>query len=394
MTRETTMPVTKRTLPLSAAAALLAGAASALVTVCGPFTDTANDSFCPFVLELFTLGITTGTTPTTYSPADNVTRLQMAAFLSRTADAALKRGSRRAALKKFWTTQGDTGLGLTTVGNSPIDVASDGLDVWVSQSDGVARVRASDGRVLETWTGALNGRGILSAMGKILVAGLSDPGTLYRIDPAQPAGGVTTVASNLGVKPLGIAFDGSRVWTANVGTGANTGSVSIATPGAAIPWTVTTVSAGFSQPRGALYDGANAWVTDSDLGQLLKLDSAGAILQTVTVGGFPLFAVFDGTNIWVPNNSSDSISVVRASTGTVLSTLTANGLSFPSAAAFDGQRILVTNNGNNSVSLWKAADLTAGGSFTTGAGTFPSGACSDRIHFWIALFSSDQLARF
>jgi len=43
-----------------------------------------DPGFCPFVLEIFYLGITTGTTPTTYDPSSTVTRLQMAAFLSRT----------------------------------------------------------------------------------------------------------------------------------------------------------------------------------------------------------------------------------------------------------------------------------------------------------------------
>jgi hypothetical protein len=122
---------------------------------------------------------------------------------------------------------------------------------------------------------------------------------------------VTTVASNLGINPEGIAFDGARVWTANSGP---PGSVSIVTPGASIPWTVTTVTTGIVQGRGMLYDGANVWVTDGN-GKLLKLDSAGAILQTVTVGGVPNFPVFDGTNIWVPNIGFQSVSVVRASSG-------------------------------------------------------------------------------
>src|SRR5215471_13604816 len=88
-----------RLLVLAAAAAtLLGGWAAAALGACGPFSDVAADAFCPFVLEIFYLGITTGTTATTYSPADNVTRLQMAAFLSRSVDGVLKRGSRRAAL--------------------------------------------------------------------------------------------------------------------------------------------------------------------------------------------------------------------------------------------------------------------------------------------------------
>src|SRR6476469_5692261 len=99
--------------------ALLGGAGSALLGVCGPFTDVAADAFCPFVLEIFTLGITTGTTATTYDPTSNVSRLQMAAFLSRTVDGVLKRGSRRTALDQFWTTQNATVLGLTTVSSFP-----------------------------------------------------------------------------------------------------------------------------------------------------------------------------------------------------------------------------------------------------------------------------------
>jgi hypothetical protein len=149
-----------RSLPVFAASVLvvLLGASSALLGVCGPFTDVAADAFCPFVLEIFTLGITTGTTATTYDPTGNVSRLQMAAFLSRTVDGVLKRGSRRAALDQFWTTQNDTVLRLTTVGGEPLSVRSDGADLWVANrgSNSVSRVRGSDGRPLETWTGATN----------------------------------------------------------------------------------------------------------------------------------------------------------------------------------------------------------------------------------------------
>src|SRR5262249_18004003 len=91
---------------------------------------------------------------------------------------------------------------------------------------------------------------------------------------------------------------------------------------------------------------------------------------------------------------SNSISVVRASSGAVLATLTGNGLSGPAAAAFDGQRVLATNFNGNSVSLWKAADLTSAGSFATGAITFPEGACSDGVNFWIVLDGALKLARF
>ena len=181
--------------------ALAAGAGTGLLATCGPFTDAAADAFCPFVLEIFYWGSPPGPRRRPSTLRANVSRLQMAAFLSRTVDGALKRGSRRAALDQFWTTQNSTVMGLTTVGLDPILLACDGADVWCANlgDASVSRVRASDGKLLETWTGATGAWAVLSAMGKIFVTGTGTPGKLYRIDPAAPAGAVTTVASNLGV---------------------------------------------------------------------------------------------------------------------------------------------------------------------------------------------------
>ena len=374
---------------LAAVAAAVAGASTSLLGVCGPFTDTANDAFCPFVLEIFYLGITTGTTPTTFSPADDVTRLQMAAFLSRTVDGLGVRTGRRAALQQFWTPKSTVRLPTTVVGNEPHLVAADGADLWVANklTATVSRVRGSDGKLLENWTGATSAIGVLAAAGKVFVTGRTSPGNLYRIDPDLAAGPVTTVASTLGNLPVGITFDGVRIWTANTGGP----SVSIVTPPT---WTVTSVSGGFSQPLGALYDGANVWITDIGAGTLLKLDANGAILQTVTVGANPVVPVYDGTSIWVPNSNSNSVSVVRASNGAVLATLTGNGLDAPEFTAFDGQRVLVCSGSGDTVSLWKATDLTSLGSYGTGVDTYPNGACSDGVNFWITYGTADRLARF
>ena len=370
---------------------LLGASGRVLGIICVPFTDVAPGAFCPLVQEIFYLGITTGTTPTTYDPTSDGTRLQMAAFLSRTVDGVLNRGSRRAALNQFWTPGNRVSLGLTTLGSLPALIQSDGEDLWVANigNDSVAKVHASNGKLLETWTGATSALGVIVAMGHIFVSGETSPGQLYRIDPSQAAGAVTTVASNLGNEPFGIAFDGSLIWTANI-----SGSVSIVTPGGALPWTVTTISTGFGQPYGVLFDGSNVWVTDAPAGTILKLDASGAILQTVTIGPNPRFPIFDGTNIWVPNAGSNSVSVVRASNGTVLASLTGNGLNDPRSAAFDGQRVLVTNAVGHSISLWKAADLTSLGSVGTGPGTGPLGACSDGINFWITLNAAGEVVRF
>lgn len=137
------------------------------------------------------------------------------------------------------------------------------------------------------------------------------------------------------------------------------------------------------------------WVTETAgaSSALKKLDSSGNVIQTVTTGNDPWFPVFDGKNIWVPNNISHTLTVVRAATGEVLATLTGNGLTNPRAAAFDGERILVTNFPGTGLSVWKAADFTPIGSFSAGAASW--GACSDGQSFWIALRgTANQLARF
>lgn len=376
---------------LVAALAVLAGATRGLLADCGPFTDVGAGppNFCPFILELYYLGITAGTSPTTYAPNDPVTRGQMAVFIAKSFDQSLSRGSRRGALGQWWTPQTDSSLGLTSVVAAPATVRSDGADLWIAHtfpSHTVTRARASDGRVLETWTGATRAVDAAVAMGRVFVAGNTNPGQIYMIDPTQPAGAVATVADALGASPNGIAFDGSRFWTAN-----DSGSVSIVTPGPAVPWAATTIATGFTQPRGIVFDGVNVWVTDTSAG-LLRLDASGAILQSVAITS-PIGVVFDGANLWVPNNFAE-LTVVRASTGAVLATLSGNGLDEVRAAAFDGERVLVTNFAGSSVSLWKAANLTPLGSFSTGAGSSPSGACSDGVNFWITLSGTGQLARF
>jgi len=231
---------------------------------------------------------------------------------------------------------------------------------------------------------------VLVAMGKVFLTANTSPGKLYQLDPALPAGAVTTVTSALGAFSQSIAFDGQRIWTANAG-----GSVSIVTLD---PLTVNTTATGFSSPTAIIFDGANMWVTDFD-GNLKKLDSSGNVIATVAVANNPAAPSFDGTNIWVPNYTANSISIVRATgglSGTVLATLTDNGLSRPSQVAFDGERMLVTNNdpAANSVSLWSASDLTPIGTFSTGPSTQPAGACSDGVNFWITLSVPGKLARF
>jgi hypothetical protein len=359
-----------------------------------PYTDVSGvgAAFCPGIMEAYVTGVSKGTTPTTFSPNETVSRVQMTTFLQRSLDQGLTRTNRRAALNRWWMPQNTAAMQTIAVGDQPDYCAADGENIWVSTYGTVAQVQPGTGKILGTWTGATSSYGVVVATGKVFVTDSTIPGGLYVIDPTQPPGAVTVAASNLGNHPVGIAFDGTNLWTANFGP---PGSVSIITPQS--PYTVTTVTTGFAGPYGILYDGVHIWVSDFGAGTLLQLDPSGNILQTVTVGSGPQFPVFDGTNIWVPNRGSNSITVVQASSGKVVATISAdasNLLNEPVTATFDGERILVTNYNGNTVTLFKAADLSFIANVPTAVSTGPYGACSDGINFWVALIGAGNLLRF
>jgi hypothetical protein len=356
-----------------------------------PFTDVAGSIFFCAIAEAYFSGLTNGTSPTTYSPSAPVSRDQMAAFITRTLDQSLKRGSRRAALNQWHTPTSNFLQKRTQVGNQPLFVASDGYDLWVGNisSGTISRVRASDGKLLGTWTGATGVRGICVAGGHIYATSNGLSQDLYMIDPTQPPGPVTVASVQLPINGNGITTDGAYIWVTSQGY------VSKITPDGLTAQHFSQLAA----RGGILYDGANIWVVsaegDGGSGSILtKVNANGAVIQQVPVGDFAGFPIFDGTNIWVPSHEANSVTVVRAATGQVIATLTGNGLDGPIQAAFDGERVLVTNSDGDSVSLWRATDLTPLGSYAFLPNSSPNGACSDGINFWVTLPGADALARF
>src|SRR5271154_2815067 len=72
-----------------------------------PYTDVSGvgAAFCPGIMEAYVTGVSKGTTPTTFSPNETVSRVQMTTFLQRSLDQGLARTSRRAALNRWWAPQ-------------------------------------------------------------------------------------------------------------------------------------------------------------------------------------------------------------------------------------------------------------------------------------------------
>lgn len=366
------------------------------VSITLPFTDvqSSNIFFCA-IAEAYFSGLTNGTSMTTYNPADNVPREQMAAFITRTQDSVLKRGNRRAALK-LWATPAD-GAALRAINVFGVfDMACDGADLWVpsfATNGTVTRIRASDGKVLQTWTGAGLALGVVVAASRIFVTAQSVPGKIYVINPEASPGTVTVFDNDIGANPYHITYDGANLWTANQGNGAGNAGVSRVNIATVIDSTFT---AGFANPVDILWDGANLWVVDEGDNKLKRVDtSSGLVLESINVGDFPQCLIFDGANIWVSNANSNSITVVRAVgglRGTVLATLTGNGLNFPIGMAFDGERVLACDNGSG-VSLFKAADFTPISHISApGSSGGTTAACSDGVNFWVS--AGNQVVRY
>ena len=386
--------------PSLALCALLAGGATTIVQdQCGPFTD-VTPGFCPYVLELYYLGITAGTSATTFSPEDPLTRGQAAVFIAKGLNQSLARSSRRAALGQWWTTTPhyDGGLGVTAI-PAPMSVVADGADLWVTTgTNSIYRVRASDGAVLGIWSAPGTLSAVLVAMGRVFVVGFDNSfvGFFAMLDPSQPPGAVTVIY-NGGVAPGALAFDGTHIWVSDGGIPATAaGDLVMVTPTSSLPWDTTTIQppcGGCIRPSvgDVFFDGSYVWAIVNRA--LSKFDTNGNFLFSEDFSPqSPAFIAFDGANLWVSLGNTE-VKIVRPSTGDVIATLSGNGLQHAGGMAFDGERMLITNSPDG-VSLFRAADFAPLGSFSTGAGSAPSGICSDGINFWLALFGTGQLARF
>jgi len=318
-----------------------------------------------------------------------VTRDQMAAFITRTLDQSLSRGSRRAAMNRRWIPSNPAVLQRIPLREPSHRVQFDGTDIFVTGEREIFKINASAGYLIDGLELGVGGfRGILPLNGTVYFA-FRPGGLSYRKSGANSIeGGTQHVTNPLANFLDGIAFDGQRIFI-----GSQSGQISIVTPTAGSTWPSFNVG-GFSQPRNVIFDGTNIWVTEFGNTNLLRINSDGGVLQTVSVGSNPLTPAFDGTNLWIPNYGSATVSVVRAATGAVVATLVGNGLSTPSSAAFDGEHILVTNETVGTVSLFRATDLVALGSVSLGPGAVPVSACSDGIHFWIVDYGNQTLIRF
>jgi len=158
-------------------------------------------------------------------------------------------------------------------------------------------------------------------------------------------------------------------------------------------WRVEMLGAYYSvgrYPTGICFDGTNIWVTNNGSGTVTKLRASdGTTLGTYEVGDNPWAICFDGANIWVANGGSDNVTKLRASDGSTLGTYSVG--SGPVGICFDGANIWVANQEANSVTKLRASDGSTLGTYSVGS--CPEGICFDGANIWVTNYESHTVTK-
>jgi uncharacterized protein (TIGR03437 family) len=141
-----------------------------------------------------------------------------------------------------------------------------------------------------------------------------------------------------------------------------------------------------THPVALAFDGTNIWVANNGSGSVTKLRASdGTILGTFSAGVSPNALVFDGSHIWVANSGTGFVTELRASDGAILGTFLAVVTS-AAALAFDGSSVWVTDAGPGLVTSFvtklRASNGTLLGTFPVGVKPF--GEVFDGVSIWVA----------
>lgn len=214
----------------------------------------------------------------------------------------------------------------------PAAIAFDGTFLWIGDrtSTLVMKVNPEDGKVL----------GLYVAVARDLASGITDP-TMW--DPSRD-------------DQAALAYDGQYMWFGAGSMLARTATPRIVTlPGTSVlPPTTKREYQEFpaGSPGKLVFDGANVWVLNNASNSLLKLRrDDGNQLANVPLGGLPGDLLFDGESIWVTVPARKELKVVKASDGSLTRTQSLSGR--PTAMAYDGTAIWVLDQAESrGYSFW------------------------------------------
>jgi hypothetical protein len=145
-----------------------------------------------------------------------------------------------------------------------------------------------------------------------------------------------------------------------------------------------------TKPRGLCFDGTNVWVVNETSGNVMKLNAFDAsLVGTYSVGAAPRAALFDGLNIWVSNSADNTVTKLLASSGALVGTYPVGA--GPAGLTFDGTHLWMANAGATTVTKLKASDGSLVGTHAVGTG--PVAAACDGAYVWVANYTSNTVSK-
>jgi YVTN family beta-propeller protein len=148
-----------------------------------------------------------------------------------------------------------------------------------------------------------------------------------------------------------------------------------------------------SSPTAVAFDGTNVWVANFNSKSVSRINAVTGekVLPDITVGTGPTALAFDGTRMWVANRTAGTLTRIDVATGQVLPAIVPG--SQPRGLAFDGTRMWVSSVGSDDVRAFDAATGALIGTETYPAGSDPVGIAYSGGQIWTALQSSNVVAR-
>ncbi len=175
-------------------------------------------------------------------------------------------------------------------------------------------------------------------------------------------------------------------------------SPAVASPGQSVPpvpqaSVYSGASYHFGYPDAIAVDGRHLWIASSTSDSVTELNASdGSLVRALSAASYQFKAPYaiaaSGSRIWVPNYEGNSVTEINASDGSLVGVLSAASYRFstPQGIAADGTRVWVANQNGNSVTELNASDgslvrVVSGGSYGF---DFPSAIAADGTHIWVA----------
>jgi DNA-binding beta-propeller fold protein YncE/outer membrane protein OmpA-like peptidoglycan-associated protein len=291
-------------------------------------------------------------------------------------------------------------------GDDPTGISSDGTNVWVANSgDGTVTDYNIASTSVTTIVVGNDPTGVFADGQYVWVANSGD-GTITVLNAVDGSYAFATDSTPIvvGNEPTGVISNGTDVWVTNT----QDGTVSELAQVAGTVQVVGTYPVG-NGPAAVALNGSDVWVENAGDGTVSELsgltgaleqsvniiDGSGVEVQTIATGSWPLGATSvssDGTDVWVANNTDDTVSEFSASTSALLQTIPVGN--DPTSVYSDGTHVWVLNAGDQTITVLNAVD----GSYAFGTGTSPisdpdgpNSIMSDGTDVWVANGANDTV---